>query len=154
MIEQPQVTRSQAQRTAIVRLTVPRSEIRNVMMPGLQEIHRVLDEQGVAQAGPWCTHHLRMDPEVFDFEICVPVAGTVRAKGRVQPGELPERTVARTVYHGDYEGLGSAWGELEQWVRESGHRPAQDLWEEYAVGPESSANPDDWRTQLNQPLED
>jgi len=154
MIEQPQVTRSHEQHTAVVRLTVPRSEIRNVMGPGLQEIHRVLDEQGVARTGPWCTHHLRMDPEVFDFEICVPVAAPVRPEGRVQPGELPERTVARTVHHGDYERLGAAWGEFEQWVRQSGLRAAPDLWEEYTVGPESSSNPADWRTQLNQPLED
>jgi hypothetical protein len=25
--------------------------------------------QGIAPAGPWFTHHLRMDPATFDFEI-------------------------------------------------------------------------------------
>lgn len=106
MIETPRITRSGAQNAAVVRLTVPRSEIREAMGPGLQEIQRALQAQDVAPAGPWYTHHLRMHPRVFDFEICVPVAARVRPEGRVQPGGLPERTVATTVFHGDYEGLG------------------------------------------------
>lgn len=53
-----------------------------------------------------------MDPDTFDFEVGVPVAAPVAAAGRVKPGELPAATVARTVYHGDYSGLGEAWGRV------------------------------------------
>jgi effector-binding domain-containing protein len=60
--------------------------------------------------------------------------------------------VARTVYHGDYEGLHGAWGEFEAWIAESGHTSAADLWERYVVGPESSPDPANWRTELNRPL--
>jgi effector-binding domain-containing protein len=61
-------------------------------------------------------------------------------------------TVARTVHHGGYEGLPLAWGKFLAWVADGGHTPAPDLWERYLVGPESSPDPADWRTELNQPL--
>jgi effector-binding domain-containing protein len=93
-----------------------------------------------------------MDPEVFDFELGVPVTRAVEPSGRVIPGKLPAARVARTVYHGPYEGLGAAWGEFEQWITAAGHSPAPDLWEFYVRGPESSPDPADWRTELNRPL--
>ena len=61
--------------------------------------------QGIAVCGPWFTHHRRMPSEVFDFEIGVPVATTIAAAGRVKPSQWPALRVARTVYHGPYEGL-------------------------------------------------
>ena len=69
------------------------------------------------------------------------------------PGVLPAARVARTVHHGGYEGLPSAWGEFSAWVTAEGLTPRQDLWECYVNGPESSADPADWRTELNRPLD-
>src|SRR5207247_1613712 len=105
MLDKPQIVQIDAQQTAFIHLTVPRAEIRNVMGPGLAEVRAALAAQGIAPAGPWFTHHLRMDPEVFDFEICVPVTAPVTAVGRVRSGRLRAATVAQTVYHGPYEGL-------------------------------------------------
>ncbi len=152
MLEAPHVTQSTVQLAAAIRLTVRREAIRNVMGPGLHELMAVLAEQGIAPTGPWFTHHLRMDPEIFDFEICVPVATPVAAVGRVQPGQLPATKVARTVYVGPYEGLGDAWGEFDAWIKANGHTSGPDLWEIYLAGPESSADPAAWRTELNRPL--
>ncbi len=154
MIETPQIVQTTGQLMAVIRLTVPRAEIRNVMGPGLAELKATVEAQGIAHPGPWFTHHLRMDPAIFDFEICVPVTATVTATGRVQPGEWPAIKVARTVYHGPYEGLGSAWGEFDAWIVAQGLKPTPDLWECYVAGPESSSDPAAWRTQLNRPLTD
>src|SRR5438067_891590 len=88
MLETPQITQTPDQLTAFIRLTVPREEIRNVMGPGIREVMATVAAQGLAPTGPWFTHHLRMDPEVFDFEICVPVDAPVAPAGRVQPGSL------------------------------------------------------------------
>ncbi len=154
MIETPRIARVAAQRTARIRLTIPRDQIRHVMGPGIQELTAALGAQGVAPAGPWLTHHLRMDPGVFDFEICIPVAAPVVPVGRVGPGVLPGATVARTVYHGGYEGLGDAWQEFDAWIRANGHTHAPNLWEIYRVGPESGPDPAQWRTGLNRPLLD
>jgi effector-binding domain-containing protein len=151
-LDSPQVAQTAAQPAAVIRLTIPRAEIRKVMGPGLHEIMAAIAAQGVAPAGPWYTHHLRMDPEIFDFEIGVPVAAPVAAAGRVKPGGLPATRVARTTYHGSYEGLAAAWGQFDAWVAAHGHTPATDLWECYVAGPESSPEPADWRTELYRPL--
>jgi effector-binding domain-containing protein len=152
MIDRPRIIQTSAQLTAIIHLTVPREEIRNVMGPGLDELRAAVAAQGVAAAGPWFTHHLRMDPGTFDFEICVPVTGPVRATGRVKASEWPVTTVARTVYHGPYEGLSAAWGEFDAWIAAKGHAPGPDLWERYVAGPESGPDPDTWRTEFSRPL--
>ena len=152
MLDKPRLVQTDAQLTAVIRLTIPREEIRNVMGPGISELRAAIAAQGIASTGPWFTHHLRMDPAIFDFEIGVPVTAAVAASGRVKAGHLPATTVARTVYHGPYEGLGGAWGEFEAWIAANGHTPGPDLWECYVVGPEANPDPANWRTQLNRPL--
>lgn len=152
MLETPQVTETADQLTAFIHLTVPRAEIQKVMAPGLGEVRAAIAAQGIAPAGPWFTHHLRMDPAIFDFEICVPVEEPVAAAGRVKPGRLPAARVARVVYRGPYEGLGAAWGEFNAWVAANGLKTGTDLWECYVAGPESSPDPAAWRTELNRPL--
>lgn len=155
MIDTPYITETAAQTIAFIHLQIPREEIRHVMGPGITEIFSALKAQGIAHVGPWFTHHLKMSPEQFDFDICVPVSTPVTAVGRVQPGELKARkNVARTVYHGPYEGLSEAWGKFMHWIEANGHRPAPDLWEVYANGPESSPDPANWRTELHRPLLD
>ncbi len=152
MIDTPRIVTTTAQRTAVIRFTIPRSEIRNVMGPGIGEVMAAVAAQGMSPAGPVFSHHFRMEPEIFDFEVGVPVTSPVIESGRVTPGALPAATVARTVYHGPYEGLGPAWGEFDAWIAAGGHQAAPNLWECYVAGPESSPNPADWRTELNRPL--
>jgi effector-binding domain-containing protein len=122
------------------------------MGPGIGEVRAAMAAQGLAPAGPWFTHHLRMDPDIYDFEIGVPVTSPVTATGRVKAGQLPATLVARAVLHGDYEGLSDAWGELDAWIAAQGHTPRGDLWERYVVDPESNPDPAAWRTELNRPL--
>lgn len=152
MLDTPQITKTAAQLAAVIHVSIPREEIRTVMGPGLKELMAAVAAQGIAPAGPWFTHHLKMDPKIFDFEIGVPVTKPVEASGRMKPGQLPAVTVARTVYHGGYEGLGAAWGEFHDWIKANGHKPGPDMWEVYLAGPESSHDPAHWRTELNRPL--
>lgn len=152
MLDTPQITHTIAQLTAIIHIIVPRDEIQNVMGPGISELMATIAAQGIAPTGPWFTHHLRRPTDTFDFEVSVPVSAPVTAAGRVEPGEWPAMKVARTIYHGPYEGLGDAWGEFLDWIEASGHTQAEDLWECYLAGPESGPDPATWRTQLNRPL--
>ena len=154
MLDEPQIIQTAAQLTAVIHLTIPRKEIQNVMGPGICELMAAVAAQGIAVVGPWFTHHLRMDPDIFDFEICVPVTTPVAAVGRVKPGQLPAARVARTTYCGPYEGLPAAWGEFMAWITAEGLTPRPDLWECYVAGPESNPDPATWRTELNRPLTD
>jgi effector-binding domain-containing protein len=152
MLDTPQIVQTTDQLTAVIRLTIPREDIRKVMGPGIAEVMAGVAAQGIVPTGPWFTHHLKMDPATFDFEVGVPVAVPVAASGRVKAGQLPATRVARTVYHGPYEGLGGAWGELYAWIAANGHTPGPDLWECYVVGPEATSDAANWRTELNRPL--
>ena len=141
MIATPQVIQTTAQAAAIIHLTVPRTEMMKVFGPAAGELMATL------------AHHLKMSPDIFDFELGVLVSAPVKATGRVKPGGLQAAKVARTVYSGPYEGLPAAWGEFDKWMRANGHAQAADLWEIYSVGPQSTSDPADWRTELNRPLE-
>ena len=152
MIDTPEITTTREQPTAVIRLTIPRAEIQKVMGPAHQELFAALATQGVSPAGPWFSHHFRMDPAVFDFEVGVPVSAPITPAGRVTSSRLPASHVARTTYRGGYEGLGAAWGELGAWIEREGLKPREDLWEIYAAGPETGSDPAAWRTELNRPL--
>ena len=82
----------------------------------------------------------------------MPVWAPVTPIGRVIAGEMPEVTVARTHHRGGYDGLPVAWAYFEAWLRASGYRPREDLWEVYVWGSLNSAKPAEWVTQLNRPL--
>ena len=152
MIENPRIQRTTPQRYAALHLVIPKHAIQREMGPGLREVQAALAAQGVPPAGPWFTHHLRIEPQSWDFEICVPVAAPIAPSGRVVAGESPAMTVARATYRGGYEGLGQAWGLLDAWIAARAASPCPDLWEVYALGPEASADPRDWRTELSRPL--
>ncbi len=154
MIDEPQIVSLPAQPAAVIRLTIPRAKISEVMQPAMREVLEAVAAQGLKPAGPVFSHHFTLSPEIFDFEVGVPVSKAFTPAGRVKAGELPAATVAQTVYHGGYEGLGQAWHQFERWIAQSGHMPARDLWECYQSGPAQSPDPDKWRTELNRPLVD
>jgi effector-binding domain-containing protein len=152
MLDKPQILETETQLAALIRLTIPRDEIRNVMGPGMDELTSAVASQGMTPAGPIFSHHFRMDPDLFDFEIGLPIDAPISPVGRVKSGHLPAATVARTIYHGPYEGLGAAWGEFCDWIAAEGYTPAPDLWECYITGSESDPDPAAFRTELNRPL--
>jgi effector-binding domain-containing protein len=111
-----------------------------------------LAEQGVPPVSAVFAHHRKMSSDTFDFEVGVKVAAPVKTTGRVKSSELPAAMVARAIYSGSYEGLPSAWGEFNSWLKANGHEPAENLWELYFVGPHSTPDSANWRTELNRPL--
>ena len=154
MIESPEITRTEAQPAAVIHFTIAREEMSNVMGPGIGELMAAIAAQNVAPAGPVFAHHLRMDPKTFDFELGVPVATPVSAAGRVKPIVLPAMRVARTIFHGPYEGLPGAWADFDAWIAAEGHTPAPDVWESYVTNPDTHPDPATWRTELTRPVID
>ena len=160
MIEPPRMADSKAQAAAVIHLTMPRDQIQRFMEPAIEELKAAFSEQGWEEAGPLFSHHLTLSSETFDFEVGIPVKGRVHPVGRVNPGELPAAQVARTIYHGPYEGLFSAWdefgkrvtAELGELIAGEGLERSQTLWECYISGPESNPDPSTWQTELNLPF--
>jgi effector-binding domain-containing protein len=154
MIETPRIINTQARAAAVIRLTIPRAQMQQAMGPAIGEVMAVVAAQRLTPVGPLFSHHFKMDPSTFDFEVGLPISSPVTPTGRVQRGELPASRVARTIYRGPYEGLGDAWCEFEKWIKYNGHDAAPNLWECYLSGPESGQPASAWETQLNRPLLD
>ena len=152
MIDTPHITQSTAQHTACIHLIIPRAEMMHVFGPAIEELVATLSAQGMPPEGSAFAHHFRITPDIFDFEVGFTTAAPVTPAGRVKPGHWPAQKVARTVYHGPYEGLPSAWGEFTAWMEANGLVQAGDLWEHYVTGPHSSPDPATWRTELTRPL--
>jgi hypothetical protein len=128
MLDKPQITQTPDQLTAVIRLTIPRPEIRTVMGPGVRELMAAVAAQGIAPTGPWFSHHLRMEPNIFDFEISVPVTSPVAAVGRVKPGLWPATKVARTVYRGPIANCGfRSPADFRSWLARN-HTQSQGIW--------------------------
>jgi hypothetical protein len=49
MLDKPQIVPTNAQLAAVIRLIIPREEIRNVMGPGIAELRATLATQGIGQ---------------------------------------------------------------------------------------------------------
>ncbi len=152
MIEPLRIVQTTPQLTACIPFKIPREDMRLVIGPGLAELKAAVAAQNVAVSGPWFTHHLKNPAAIFDFELCLPVAAPVAPENRVTPGLWPAMKLARTIYHGGYEGLGAAWGEFLQRIEAAGHKTRDGLWECYVVGPDASGDPAAWRTELSKPL--
>lgn len=148
----PVILQTQAHAAAVIHITTPRAQMMKVFGPAVGELMSALAAQGVEPVGAVFAHHRKVSPDTFDFELGVQVSGSIKAVGRMKPGELPAAEVARTIYSGPYEGLQSAWGEFDAWIKANGHKKAQSLWELYSVGPQSTPDPAGWRTELNRPL--
>jgi len=149
MITEPRIVTHEALRTATIHVVIPGQDMPKYMDPAIQEILRVIAEQGIRPSGPLFSYHHRRPTDTFDFELGFPVARIITPRGRVQASSLPSARVVRSVYQGPYEGLAKAWPELQKWVRD--HRLAETgrFWECYLNDPEEVADPKEYRTELN-----
>lgn len=152
MISAPEIIQTSAQEAAVIHLDIPRSAMMQQFGPAVGELLGVLQAQGIEPIGGVFAHHLQMSPDRFNFELGIKVTKPVQNAGRVKRGALPAVKVARTIYSGDYEGLPGAWQEFGNWLKGKGLNTEPGLWELYSVGPQSSPDPTNWRTELNKPL--
>jgi effector-binding domain-containing protein len=152
MIETPYLTQSEAILTACIPLVVPSSDICTLMDPAIKELIATVTGQGVVPSGPLLSYHRHRPTDVFDFEISFPVPAPITPAGRVVNSSIPSLRIARTIYQGPYEGLGEAWGEFMDWIEANGHQPTENLWECYLVGPATTDDDTQFRTELNRPL--
>ncbi len=153
MIDTPKLVDSPKRLVAAVRLTIPKDQIKHEMGPAIGEAKSVVAQQGLTIVGPWFCAHDRMDPNEWDFDVCVEVATPVTPQGRVKPGVLEPARVAQTNYRGPYGGLGDGWDEFESWIATNGYVGAPNLFERYCVGPETGPDASTYMTELNRPVE-
>ncbi len=149
MITEPEVITTKEIATAVIPLVIPGRDMPKYMDPAIQEIIKVLTEQGLQPTGPMFSYHKRRPSDTFDFEIGFPVPKAIKEDGRVVNSKLPAVKVVRSVYQGPYEGLAEAWMALQAWVRDKGIPESGRFWERYLTNPEEVTDPEEYRTELN-----
>lgn len=154
MIDTPEIVETKAQLTAVIHLNIPREQMPQEFGPAMNELLSTLASQGIEPKSAAFAYHLRMPPGRFDFELGFIVEDTVAATGRVKASQLPATKVARTVYHGGYEGLPDAWNSFQKWMKSEELKQDEGLWVLYAVGPHSTTKESEYQTELNRPLID
>jgi hypothetical protein len=82
MLATPEIIETNIQEAAVIRLTIPRSEMMKVFGPAVSELMAALAAQGAEPVGAVFAHHLKMSPDTFDFELGVKVSAPVKATGR------------------------------------------------------------------------
>jgi hypothetical protein len=95
MITTPQILRTEAQAAAVIRLTVPRSEMRKVFGPAVGELMAALAEQGVKPVGAVFAHHLKMSPDTFDFDADSDEVARLFRLQRAHDSDFNPRTIPR-----------------------------------------------------------
>lgn len=153
MLGTPHISQTVEQNTACIDLVIPRTKMMEVFGPAVDELVATLTAQGMPPAGSAFSHHFRMSPDMFHFEVGFVTAAPITPAGRVKPGRWPAQEVAHAVYYGHYDGLASAWSQFNAWMETNKLSQAEDLWEHYVAGPHSNPDPATWRTELYRPLE-
>ena len=102
MLATPEITQTNAQAAAVIRLTIPRSDVMTVFGPAVGDLMTTLAAQGVEPVGAVFAHHLKMTPDAFDFELGVKVAAPVKANrtrqtGRASRGKGRAQGVQRSI---------------------------------------------------------
>lgn len=140
------------QHTAVIRETVPMSEIGPWMGAVFAEVGGHLARAGGQMAGPPFSRYFGMPASTADVEAGFPVDRPVAPGGRVVPGELPAGPAAVTVHSGLYETIGAAYEAIGRWLAENKRQPAGPPWEVYLTDPVATPDPAQWRTEVIQPL--
>ena len=152
MIDTPKIVTTEGKLTAVIHLEIPRDQMPAHFGPAMEELLSVLATQQIEPQGAAFAYHFRMPPGRFDFELGFIVDATVMATGRVRASQLPATKVARTIYTGPYEGLHDAWGQLNTWTDSQSLKRAEELWEHYVVGPQTTTNPTEIQDRAQSPI--
>lgn len=140
------------QPTAFVREDVPMTDMTAFFSRVFPAVMAVLQEQGVAPAGPPFALYFGMPTDTVDVAAGFPVAGPIEPSGDVQPGTLPGGRTYQAVHVGPYDTLESTYQDVVARIAADGAAPADIMWEQYLSDPENEPDPAAWRTLVCWPV--
>ncbi|GAA1084329.1 GyrI-like domain-containing protein [Pseudonocardia alni] len=148
----PELVEVSARPTAVVRGTVPATDLPAFFDCAYSVLPAAVAGQGVTVTGPAFALYRGPLTATADLETGFPTDREVTPDGDVVAGALPACRVARVVHAGSFDGLGAAWQRLGEWVAGQGLRGGDVFWEVYLTEPSPDMDPADLRTELNMPV--
>jgi len=138
--------------TAVVRATIPMSELRGFFDRAFSTLPAVLVEQGITALGPAFALYRSAPSDTVELEVGFPTDRPVVATGEVRASSLPGGPTAVLVHHGSFDDLGASWERLTAWTDQHGHTPGEVFWEVYATEPSPDMDPAELVTVLHRPV--
>ena len=152
------------QPTAAVRVQQPMAtvDVGALMDEAMSRLGERLGGLRVAPAGPPYARYHAWGGELADVEIGFPLTGRPEGlddlaacePGEVGASELPGGRAALTVHRGPYTELGSAYGQLHDWIHEQGFDEGPAPWESYVDNPAEVQDVAQLRTEITWPVPD
>ena len=140
------------QPTAVMRATIPVSEIPAFLARAYATVVQVLGAQGIAPIGAPFAYYLGAPTTTVEMEAGFPIAAACQPSGDVVPGVLPGGTVATGTHVGPYEKMVDTYNRLTAWIAEQGLTLGNGMWEIYLTDPQQEPDPSKWRTQIYWPV--
>jgi AraC family transcriptional regulator len=132
------------------------AELGTVMHAALAKVALSVDSAAAAQGAPFAVYYNEpFRPEDVDVEVGLPVtpdAKVSEAKG-LHRRELAGGSVAYTLHVGSYSSIGAAYAAIHAWIDAHGHKRTGPPREIYLVSPGEGVKPEDYRTEIDVPIE-
>lgn len=149
-----QLEEAQKQRYAAVRMECMPDEFEERVEQALTQMWTIMDEAGVAPAGPpiCVVPQIReVDDEVppptpWQLITGFPIEDEVAAEDPVVVDDLPGGRILTTVHEGSLKSLSTAYLALQVYMQTHDLRPNGCPWEVYLTDPVWEPDPDQWRT--------
>ena len=140
------------QPTAVVRATIPISEIPTFIGHAYEAVIHALNSQGMTPVGAPFAYYLAKPTTTVELEAGFPIAAPCAPVGEITPSELPGGTVAVTVHVGPYETMVETYNLLMSWMTAQGLVAGEGMWEIYMSDPSKEPDASKWRTQIFWPV--
>ena len=149
----PELVTLQPTAAAVVRETVPMSELPAFFGRVFHTVTTVVLDQGVEISGPPFAMYFGMPTDSVDVAAGVPTTGPITPTDGVTASELPGGRAVQLLHVGSYDSLEQAYGRMTEWLGEQGLRHAEVMWESYLNEPPADAG-ETARTLITWPVAD
>jgi effector-binding domain-containing protein len=146
-----EIITTQAQASIALREKVKVKDISQAMGRLYGEIYGYMEKKGIPLAGPPFAYYHAWSEQEVDLECGFPTVGTVKGEGRFETFTLPSVRAVVGMHIGPYPDIVKTYTEVQKWMKENAHQPADQMWEVYLNDP-SITPPEKLMTQIVWPL--
>jgi effector-binding domain-containing protein len=135
-----------------VREVVPMTGFQEFFGRAFEAAAADLFRQGGAPAGPAVALYRGPATASVDVTAGFPVGQPVTPGPGLVSATLPGGSTVEAIHTGPYDSLTATYAEVTSWIAAQGLTPAEEMWEEYLVGPDAEPDPSRWQTRIVFPV--